>query len=138
MKLKKIDLTNVVGIKELIKYKKIKNLNNKNDVALKVNKEYLKEKFKFDSNNSNNNNNINKENEDSKYELKLFNKTFNNKPFISRKNIKNISFKLNDVSKIEEEPDEESQIQKLMRNFSSNSKESTMYKTKKNLLAHLN
>jgi len=131
MKVKKIDLTNVIGIKELIKYKKLKNMNNKNDIALKVNKDYLKEKFKFDLNNSNNNNNINKVNEDSKNDIKLFNKTFNNKPFLSRKNIKEVSFKLNDVSKIIEEPDDEPQIKKLIRNFSSNSKESTMYKTKK-------
>ena len=130
MKVKKIDLTNVIGIKELIKYKKLKNMNNKNDIALKVNKDYLKEKFKFDLNNSNNNN-INKVNEDSKNDIKLFNKTFNNKPFLSRKNIKEVSFKLNDVSKIIEQPDDEPQIKKLMRNFSSNSKESTMYKTKK-------
>ena len=127
MKLKKINLTNIVGIKELIKYKKLKNLNNKNDMALKINKDYLKEKYKFDSNNSNNNN----VNEDSKNDVKLFNKTYNNKPFLSRKNIKEVSFKLNDVSKIVEEPDDEPQIQKLMRNFSSNSKDSTMYKTKK-------
>jgi hypothetical protein len=127
MKLKKINLTNIVGIKELIKYKKLKNLNNKNDMALKINKDYLKEKFKFESNKSNNNN----VNEDSKNDIKLFNKTYNNKPFLSRKNIKEVSFKLNDVSKIIEEPDDESQIQKLMRNFSSNSKDSTMYKTKK-------
>ena len=130
MKVKKIDLTNVVGIKELIKYKKLKHINNKNDIALKVNKDYLKEKFKFDLNNSNNNN-IKKVNEDSKNDIKMFNKTFNNKSFLSRKNIKEVSFKLNDVSKIKEEPDDEPQIKKLMRNFSSNSKESTMYKTKK-------
>lgn len=131
MKLKKLNLTNVVGIKELIKYKKLKNINNKNDIALKINKDYLKENFKFDSKISNNNNNINKENEDSKNDIKLFNKTFNNKPFLSRKSIKDASLKLNDASKIIEEPDDEPPIQKLMRNFSSNSKESTMYKTKK-------
>ena len=33
MKLKKLNLTNVVGIKELIKYKKLKNINNKNRVG---------------------------------------------------------------------------------------------------------
>ena len=135
MKHKKIELSNIAGIKELIKYKKLNNLNNKNDIALKINKNYLKEKFKFEPNNSNsnnnNNNNANKVNEDSKNDIKLFNNTFNNKPFLQRKNVKEISFKLNNISKIKEESEEEPEIQKLMRNFLSNSKESTMYKTQK-------
>ena len=131
MKLNKINLTNIVGIKELIKYKKIKSLNNKNEIALKINKDYLKENIKFDSNKSDNIINYNKANEETKNDTKIFNRTFNNKPFLSRKNIKDASFKLNNASKIKEGPDDEPQIKKLMRNFSSNSKESTMYKTKK-------
>ena len=128
----KLDLDNIFGVKNLISFRKIKNRNKNN---IKDNKQYLKETKIFKSFD----NNINYENEKNQNEelANIFNKTVNNKIMFLRKNTKEVSFKLNnnidDIKKKEESNDNESknEFKNLIRNFSPNSKESTMYKTRK-------
>ena len=128
MKLQKLNLKNVTGIKGLINYKKIKIINKKsNDL-----------KIDGKESNENNNNLLNKkeikENEEKKNDEKIMNKTVkSSNTVLPRKKVKEISFKSEDNNKIEDkkENDNVNGIKELMRNFSSISKESTMYKTKK-------
>ena len=136
IEVKKLDLKNIVGVKDLIKYKKIKNTNKNN---LKIKKNYFKGIKKH---NALINNNTKKENEkkineeEENINSNIFNRTFNNKEFIPRKKSKQISFKLNNIiDEIKKEDDNDyenkNEVKKLIRNFSSISKQSTMYKTKK-------
>ena len=124
IEIQKLDFKNIVGIKNLLNYKKMTNAN-------KNKKNYIKSKsiksFK---------NNIFKEKENNKNgeDINIFNK----KTTFSRKRTKEVSFKLNnmieEIKKIDDnENDNESrnEYKNLVRNFSSISKESTMYKTKK-------
>ena len=129
LEIHKLDLDNIFEVKNLISFRKMKNRNKNN---FRINKPYLKESksiksFDYNINNENDKN----QNEDL---TNIFNKTYNNKPFL-RKKTKEVSFKLNnmiDEIKRKEYNDNESknEFKNLIRNFSSNSKESTMYKTR--------
>ena len=132
IQIQKLDLNKTVGIKNLINYKKVKNANKGNFRS--TNNNFKKSKSIIE-NYSKKENEINKNEEISN----IFNKTYNNKPFIfPRKITKEISFKLNNkIGEIKKQEDNENdkesknEFKKLIRNISSISKETTMYKTKK-------
>ena len=117
IKIKKLDLKNIVGIKNLVNYTKIKDSNQNN---LIINKNSLKKSKSMKSFEKNN----------------TFNKTSLNKEFLSRKKVKEVSFKLDNIEQIKKvdyfDNDNESkkEFKKLINNFSPISKESTMYKTR--------
>ena len=122
--IRKLDLKNIGGIKGLINYKKIKNSNKKNNKNPK--NLFRESKIKSIENNKNDEDKNN------------FNKTFNNKPMFKRKKTKEVSFKLNnivdEIKKVDDNDNDnenKNEVKKLIRNFSSFSKESTMYRTKK-------
>lgn len=140
IEIRKINLNNIVGIKNLIKYKETKNLFKNNFRT--INKKYFKESKSIKSVGSI----IKKENEKKKFQenQNFFNKTFNNKSMLQRKKTNDASFKLNKIiegyrKKYDSESNKEinndnegkSELKKIIKDFSSISNESTMYKTKK-------
>lgn len=140
IEIRKINLNNIVGIKNLIKYKETKNLFKNNFRT--INKKYFKESKSIKSVGSI----IKKENEKKKFHenQNFFNKTFNNKSMLQRKKTNDASFKLNKIiegyrKKYDSESNKEinndnegkSELKKIIKDFSSISNESTMYKTKK-------
>ena len=132
IQIQKLNLNRTVGVKNLINYKKVKNANKGNFRS--TNNNFKKSKSIIE-NYSKKENERNKNEEISNY----FNKTYNNKPFIfSRKTTKEVSFKLNNkIDEIKKQDDNENdkesknEFQNLIRNISSISKETTMYKTRK-------
>ena len=132
IQIQKLDLNKTVGIKNLINYKKVKNSNKRNFRS--TNNNFKKSKSIIE-NYSKKENEINKNEEISN----IFNKTYNNKPFIfPRKTSKEVSFKLkNKIEEIKKKDDNENdkesknEFKKLIRNITSISKETTMYRTKK-------
>ena len=127
IEIQKLDLKNIVGTKNLINYKKIKNLNKNFENHIKnISIKSLQ-------------NNINeKENDKNEENMKIINTNYIKNHIFSRKKTKEVSFKLNkivdEIKKVDDnENDNESrnEFKKLVRNFSSISKESTMYKTRK-------
>ena len=128
MEIKKLDLNNLVGIKNLLNYKNLKNANKNNKINSNI----------FKKNKSLKPLNIKKENEKNKNEepQSILNKSFNNH-MVTRKKTKEVSFKLNnlidEIKKDDNDNDNENQneVKQLIRDFSSISKQSTMYKTKK-------
>ena len=127
IEIQKLDLKNILGKKKLVNYKKIE----------KLNKNF--ENHKKKKNIKSLENNIDeKENHKKEEHMKIINKSYNKNHIFSRKNTKEVSFKLNkivdEIKKVDDnENDNESrnEFKILVRNFSSISKESTMYKTKK-------
>ena len=137
VEIQKLDL-HLTGVKNLMNYKKIKNMNKNN---IRKNKNYFREKSKsiksIDITNKENDKNINEENNNN-----ISIRTISNKRLNQRKKTKEVSFKLNNlVDEIKNEDDNyndhenRNEVQKLIKNFSSISKESTMYRTKKRFLS---
>lgn len=132
IQIQKLDLNKKNEIKNRVNYKNIKNVNKGNFRS--TNNNFKKSKSIIE-------NYSKKENEKNRNEeiSKIFNKTYNNKPFIfSRNTTKEVSFKLkNKIDEIKKQDDNENdkesknEFKKLIRNISSISKETTMYKTKK-------
>ena len=128
MEIKKLDLKNSLGIKNLINNNNLQHINKNSKVYSNI----------FRKTNSLKPLNIKKENEKNSIDepLGILNKTYNNN-FFQRKKTKEVSFKLNnivdEIKKEDHDNDNENknEVKKLIRNFSSNSKQSTMYKTKK-------
>jgi hypothetical protein len=119
IQVKKLDFKKITGVKNL---KKIKKRN-----TLLIKNSYTKG-FKKENDND-------KKKEEVKMHMTAFNKIFNDKK-MSRRKTKEISFKLNNiVDDIKKEDDNDyenhNEVKKLIRNFSSITKKSTMYETKK-------